>query len=55
MKPKNPDRSFVAVVVRDTETKQKRRAMANALAHHAQRARPFLVQALPLRSRGSAR
>jgi hypothetical protein len=55
MKPKNPDRSFVAAVVRDTETKQKRRVLANALAQHAQRPRPFLVQALPLRPRDSSR
>jgi hypothetical protein len=54
MKAKNPDRSFVSAIVRDTATKQKRRALGNALAHHAKRTRPFLVQALPLRSRDSS-
>ena len=55
MKPKNLDRSFVAAVVRDTKTKQRRRDTADALARSAQRPRPFLVQALPLRPRDSSR
>lgn len=55
MKTKGSDRSFIATVVRDTKTKQGRRDAADALAGKAKRARPFLVQALPLRPRPQSR
>lgn len=55
MKAKKPNGSFVGVAVRGNQTGRKRKLPAGAAAPHAPRARPFLVQTLPLRSRGGGR